>query len=60
MRSTCASARPVARALTRAVEWAQGQTEILFRRDPAAGQLWNNYCATLSQARSGLRGADGG
>ena len=34
-----------------------GQTEILFRRDPAAGQLWNNYYATLIQARSGLRGA---
>ncbi len=47
----------VARGLTRAVEWAQGQTEILFRRDPAAAELWNDYYATLSQARSGLHGA---
>ena len=47
----------IARGLTRAVEWAQGQTEILFRRDPAAGELWNDYYATLSQARSGLHGA---
>jgi len=47
----------IARGLTRAVEWAQGQSEILFRRDPAAAQLWNDHYATLSQARSGLHGA---
>jgi hypothetical protein len=45
------------RGLRRAVEWAQGQTEILFRRDPAASELWNDYYATLSQDRPGLHGA---
>jgi hypothetical protein len=46
----------IARGLRRAVEWAQSQTEILFRRDQAASKLWNNYYATLSQDRSGLHG----
>ncbi len=44
----------IAREFRRAVEWAQGQTEILFRRDPAASKLWNSYYATLSQDRPGL------
>jgi hypothetical protein len=44
----------IARGLSRAVEWAQGQTEIPFRRDRAASQLWNDYYATLSQDRPGL------
>jgi hypothetical protein len=43
--------------LRRAVEWAQGQTEILFRRDPAASELWNGYYANLSQAQPGLHTA---
>ena len=47
----------IARGLRRAVEWAQGQTGILFRRDPAASELWNDYYATLSQDRPGLHGA---
>src|SRR5271154_2302425 len=47
----------IAGGLRRAVEWAQGQTEIPFRRDPAAAELWNDYYATLSQDRPGLRGA---
>ncbi len=47
----------IARRLARAVEWAQGQTEILFRRDPAAAELWNDYYPTLSQLHSGLHGA---
>ena len=46
----------IARGLRRAVEWAQGQTEILFRRDQAASELWNDYYATLSQDRPGLHG----
>jgi hypothetical protein len=47
----------IARGLRHAVEWAQGQSGILFRRDPAASELWDDYYAHLSQARSGLRGA---
>ncbi len=47
----------IARRLHRAVEWAQGQGEILFRRDPAAAELWNDYYPTLSQAQTGLHGA---
>jgi hypothetical protein len=46
----------IARDLRRAVEWAQGQTEILFRRDQAASKLWNNYYATLSQDKPALHG----
>ena len=47
----------IAAGLRRAVEWAQGQPEILFRRDPAASELWNSYYATLSQDRPRLHGA---
>jgi hypothetical protein len=47
----------IAHGLKRAVEWAQSQPEILFRRDHAAAELWNDYYAKLSQAESGLRGA---
>jgi hypothetical protein len=46
----------IARGLSRAVDWAQGQSEILFRRDQAASELWNHYYATLSQDRPGLHG----
>jgi hypothetical protein len=44
----------IAREFRRAVEWAQGHSEILFRRDEAASKLWNSYYATLSQDRPGL------
>ena len=47
----------IARRLTRAVEWAQGQPEIPFRRDPAASELWSDHYASLSQAESRLHGA---
>jgi hypothetical protein len=47
----------IAAGLRRAVEWAQAQPEILFRRDPAASELWNDHYATLSQKRPGLHGA---
>jgi hypothetical protein len=47
----------IARGLGRAVEWAHGQPEILFRRDPAASELWNDYYATLSHAGSRIHGA---
>jgi hypothetical protein len=47
----------VAAGLRRAVEWAQAQPEVLFRRDPAASELWNDHYATLSQDRPGLHGA---
>jgi hypothetical protein len=50
----------IAAGLRRAVERAQGQTEIPFRRDPAAAQLWNHFYPTLSQLRSGLHGATTG
>ena len=46
----------IARRLRRVVEWAQGETEILFRRDRAASELWNDFYATLSQERPGLHG----
>ena len=47
----------IARSLKHAVEWAQGQPEILFRRDPAASELWNDHYATLSQAEARLHSA---
>src|SRR5271155_488693 len=47
----------IARRLTRALEWTQRQPEILFRRDPAASELWNDHYADLSQAKSRLHGA---
>ena len=47
----------IARGLRHAVEWAQARPEILFRRDPAASELWNSYYATLSQAESRLHTA---
>jgi hypothetical protein len=46
----------IARRLRHAVEWTQSQPEILFRRDPAANELWNDYYATLSQERPRLHG----
>jgi hypothetical protein len=46
----------LAGGLRRAVDWAKGQPEILFRRDQAASELWNDHYATLSQNRPGLHG----
>jgi hypothetical protein len=46
----------IAGGLRRAVDWAQGHPEILFRRDPAASELWNDHYPTLSQNRPGLHG----
>ncbi len=46
----------LAGGLRRAVDWAKDQPEILFRRDQAASELWNDHYATLSQNRPGLHG----
>ena len=46
----------LAGGLRRAVDWAQVHPEILFRRDQAASELWNDYYASLSQDRPGLHG----
>ena len=47
----------IARGLRHAAEWAQARPEIIFHRDPAASELWNDYYATLSQAESRLHRA---
>ena len=47
----------VAHRLRLAVEWVQGQSELRFRRDRPAAELWNDHYSILSQARSGLRTA---
>jgi hypothetical protein len=47
----------IARELRRALDWAAGEKEILFRRDHAARELWNDCYPALSQARPGLYGA---
>jgi hypothetical protein len=47
----------IARELRRALDWAAATPEILFRRDPAARELWQNRYPALSQLRPGLRGA---
>ncbi len=43
--------------LRRAVEWTTADPEILFQRDTAARELWQERYPALSQARPGLRGA---
>jgi hypothetical protein len=48
---------PVARELRRALDWAAATPEILFRRDAAARDLWQDRYPALSQLRAGLRGA---
>jgi hypothetical protein len=48
---------PVARELRRALDWAAATPEILFRRDTAARDLWQDRYSTLSQLEPGLRGA---
>jgi hypothetical protein len=40
-----------------AVRWATERPEILFRRDEAANQLWEEYYSSISDERPGLRGA---
>ncbi len=47
----------VAQELRYAVDWARGETEIVFRRDPSATELWNDYYPTLSQANPGVYSA---
>jgi hypothetical protein len=47
----------VARELRRALDWAAATPEILFRREPAARELWQDRYPVLSQLRPGLRGA---
>ena len=48
---------PVAHELRRALDWAAASPEILFRRDAAARDLWQDRYPALSQLRPGLRGA---
>jgi len=48
---------PIARDLRSALDWAAASPEILFRRDPAARELWQDRYPTLSQLEPGLRGA---
>ncbi len=43
--------------LRRTVNWAQSQTEILFRRTKAAGELWMDRYPALSQGRQDVYGA---
>ncbi len=47
----------VARELRRALDWAAATPEILFRRDDAARELWQDCYPTLSQLHPGLHGA---
>jgi hypothetical protein len=48
---------PIARELRSALDWAAAASEILFRRDAAARDLWHDRYPVLSQLRPGLRGA---
>jgi hypothetical protein len=47
----------VARELRRALDWTAASPEILFRRDRAARELWQDRYPGLSQLRPGLHGA---
>jgi hypothetical protein len=47
----------VAGELRRALDWAAATPEVVFRRDAAARQLWQDHYPGLSQLRSGMRGA---
>jgi hypothetical protein len=47
----------LARELRRALDWSAATPEILFRRDPAARDLWHDRYPVLSQLTPGLRGA---
>jgi hypothetical protein len=46
----------LAHDLRRAVEWAAREPELVLRRDQEAGELWNSYYATLSQAKDEIHG----
>jgi hypothetical protein len=48
---------PIARELRCALNWATSSSEIFFRRDSAAGELWQECYSALSHLRPGLRGA---
>ncbi len=48
---------PIAHELRRALDWAAATPEILFRRDAAARDLWQDRYSALSQLEPGLRGA---
>jgi hypothetical protein len=54
---SAADLSPVAGELRRALDWAAATPEILFRRDAAARDLWQDRYPALSQIRPGLRGA---
>ena len=54
---SAADLSPVARELRRALDWTAATPEILFRRDAAARDLWQDRYPALSQLRPGLRGA---
>jgi hypothetical protein len=54
---SAADLSPVARELRRALGWATATPEILFQRDAAARDLWQDRYPALSQLRPGLRGA---
>src|SRR5271156_4640364 len=47
----------LARELRRTLNWAQSQTEILFRRTEAARELWQDRYPALSQGRQDAYGA---
>ena len=47
----------VACELRRALDWATAAPEVLFQRDRAARELWQDRYSALSQLRPGLRGA---
>ena len=47
----------LARELRRTLNWAQSQTEIQFRRTPAARELWQDRYPALSQGRPDVYGA---
>jgi hypothetical protein len=47
----------VARELRRALDWATATPEVVFRRDAAARQLWQDRYPALSQLRPGMHGA---
>jgi hypothetical protein len=47
----------LARELRRSLDWVRGQTEILFSRNPAARELWNDRYPALSQGRPDVYGA---
>jgi hypothetical protein len=48
---------PIASELRRALDWATATPEIVFRRDAAASERWQDCYPSLSQLRPGLRGA---